>query len=115
MAPGSDSFDRAVRLYKEGLDGADPDPLIRFFDGLAPEGRKELASSLTPFLEAERARLVKLKTLGQSRDFEPRIRMTEALIARTRRPALTWTFSTRMPAAANARGAASGSSNSTAA
>jgi hypothetical protein len=76
-----DHLDHAVRLYKEGLDRSNPEPFLEFVRGLSPGERGSLSSPLREFLKSERARLVKLKSLGLSQDYEPRIAMTEKLVS----------------------------------
>ena len=75
-------LDRAVVLYKESLERSDPAPLHELFESAPPAGKAELSGSFAEFLRAERGRLVKLKSLGQSHRFEERMKLTDELLAR---------------------------------
>lgn len=75
-------LDRAVVLYKESLERSDPAPLHDLFESAPPAGKAELAGAFAEFLRAERGRLVKLKSLGQSHRFEERMKLTDDLLAR---------------------------------
>jgi hypothetical protein len=83
---GLDAF---VRLYKERPEtrsGGDLQPgFLQGFDDLLhtvpAEERAALLQDLAAFLRAERARLVKLKTLGFTAGYEEKIRITEQLLS----------------------------------
>jgi hypothetical protein len=77
-------FDRGVVLYKESLELCDPAPLHELFQTVPAADRAGLVASFLEFLKAERGRLVKIKSLGQSHRFEERVKLTDDLIARLR-------------------------------
>lgn len=69
----------AMTLFKQALASGDGAPLAAFLaEALRQDG--SAGGPLLALLQAERARLVKLKTLGQTGDFERRIGLTEAFI-----------------------------------
>jgi hypothetical protein len=70
----------AIDLFKKGLDALDERPFLAWLaahDPLDAEGRSELAA----FVDAERARLVKLRSLGLTRGTDERVALVERIRA----------------------------------
>lgn len=85
MSPGTTLEARAMSLFKQALASGDAAPLEELIGAaLAGPGAALARTSLDRLLSAERARLVKLKTLGLTGDFETKLRLTDGMIALTR-------------------------------
>lgn len=72
-------------LFKQALASGDTAELAALIGAaLAAPDPEPARAALDRLLSAERARLVKLKTLGLTGDFETKIRLTDGMIALTR-------------------------------
>lgn len=84
-SPGTTLEARAMSLFKRPWRRAARGPLEELIGAaLAGPGAAPARAALDRLLSAERARLVKLKTLGLTGDFEMKIRLTDGMIALTR-------------------------------
>ena len=74
-------LDAFVRLYTAGLEARDETSFVELLRTVSAGERTALLHDLSTFLAAERARLVKLKTLGLTAGYEEKIRYTEGLLS----------------------------------
>lgn len=75
---------RAMDLFKQALASGDATALHAFLAETLARPDAAARERLAELFRAERARLVKLKTLGLTGDFDAKIRLTEAALALTR-------------------------------
>jgi hypothetical protein len=70
----------AVDLFKRGLESLDDAPFVAWLDQHRPLD-EESAAELRAFVNGERARLVKLRSLGLTRGTEERLALVERIRA----------------------------------
>ena len=79
------TLEQIVPIFKKCLDLADSAPVLKFLNGMSAKDMAELRPALLEFVQAERARLVKLRTLGLTAGFDDKAGMIDVVLAHLKR------------------------------